>query len=150
MPWLRLPNCFGQRSWLEMIWLHIVQLSRTTINRKFTEQDPVARRLKWLSNSLCVPDDMAHSRSYIFEHLTLLWEDRATMGRRQVIKRCGALLKQASASETLSASSSANQATVPIFKLRPSDAGFQRYLSSLAVSSSAVGICSSLSKHLST
>lgn len=61
------------------------------------------------------------------------------MGRRQVIKRCGALLKQASAAETLCAPSAANQSTIPIFSLRPSDAGLQRYLSTIAVSTSSIG-----------
>ena len=62
-----------------------------------------------------------------------------TMGRRQLIKRAGSLLKQAGAAETSCTSSSATQSAVPIFSLRRSDAGFTRYLSTLARESSAAG-----------
>lgn len=61
------------------------------------------------------------------------------MGRRQLIKRAGSLLKQASATETCSTSSSIAQSPVPIFSLRQDNAVFSRYLSTLVRDASAAG-----------
>ena len=52
-------------------------------------------------------------------------------GRRSVIKRAGALLRQASSAQ-VSCSNSTGQQALPIFNLRASDAIGQRYLSTLS------------------
>ena len=54
------------------------------------------------------------------------------MGRRQLIKRAGSLLKQAGAAETTTTASPAGPSAVPIFSLKQSDAKSSRWLNTFA------------------